>query len=166
MIPAWLKLFLQVSVLLLILVFLWLNLVDDILSLSADTVNNTSGQSSLAPQEPIAALVHGSVDVPEKVVREVTAYTASVEETDSEPCVGAAGFDICEIAESGLNVCASNAFPIGTFLTVEGLGDCVVFDRMNSRYQNRVDWFMGYDKERAIQFGLQKLYVTDRGIYE
>lgn len=139
-----------------------------IILLSDDPVSDTSGQSPSTPQESQLAIAHGSLDVmePIKTTREVTAYTASINETDDSPCVGATGMNICEIAESGINVCASNAFPIGTYLTIDNLGDCVVFDRMNSRYQNRVDWFMGYDKERAIQFGIQRLYVTDRGIYE
>lgn len=93
-------------------------------------------------------------------IRSVSAYTSRVEETDDTPCIGASGDDLCALYAQGTNICASNAFPLGTELTVEGLGTCVVLDRMNSRYQHKVDWYMGYDLEAALNWGVRSVEVA------
>lgn len=92
----------------------------------------------------------------------ITAYNSVAGQTDSTPCIAASNEDICEIYEAGLNVCASNDYPFYTALHVEGLGDCIVLDRMNSRYtgKNRVDWYKGMDVKAAKQFGVQTKKVT------
>jgi len=89
-------------------------------------------------------------------IREITMYTSRVEETDASPFITANGTDLREI---DYNACASNAFPFGTELRIEGLGDCVVIDRMNKRYSNSVDWYAGMDLQRALKFGRQNLLV-------
>lgn len=83
----------------------------------------------------------------------VTAYNSVPWQTDATPCIGAQGTDICEIYESGENVCAANFVPLGTVLVVDGLGECTVRDRMNSRYYYRVDWYMGMDVDAARAIG-------------
>jgi len=90
------------------------------------------------------------------IIREITMYTSRVEETDSTPCISADGTDICKV---DYNVCATNAFPIGTKLNIDKLGDCIVKDRMNKRYKERVDWYAKMDLTRALSFGKQNLKV-------
>lgn len=85
----------------------------------------------------------------------VTAYNSVTWQTDDTPCIGAQGTNICHIYERGEDVCAANFVPLGTVLTVEGLGDCVVRDRMNARYDYRVDWYMGYDIDAARNWGVR-----------
>lgn len=85
----------------------------------------------------------------------VTAYNSVVWQTDSTPCIGASGENICDLYAQGQDVCAANFVPLGTILEVEGLGNCVVRDRMNARYFYRVDWFMGVDVQAAKQFGVR-----------
>jgi 3D (Asp-Asp-Asp) domain-containing protein len=42
---------------------------------------------------------------------------------------------------------------------VEGIGVLTVLDKMNKRYQNRIDIFMGKDIKKARQFGVKKLKI-------
>lgn len=96
----------------------------------------------------------------ETVIREVTAYNSLPEQTDSTPCISADGTDICKRFEKGENICATNAYELGTKLYVENFGECTVADRMNKRFANRVDLFFNKDKDRAVAFGKQKLEVS------
>jgi len=108
-------------------------------------------------------------------IREVTMYSSTPEQTDATPCIAANGQDICVLWAKSQNLCATNAFPFGTELEVDKLGSCLVVDRMNDRYSNRIDWYAGYDNDcldgvdsgdycptytRALNFGLQNLLVT------
>lgn len=90
----------------------------------------------------------------------VTAYNSVPWQTDDTPCIGAEGTDICEIYASGENVCAANFVPLGTKLEVEGLGTCIVRDRMNSRYYKRVDWYMGMDIQGAREHGIRNKQIA------
>ncbi|MFA6522013.1 MAG: hypothetical protein WCT24_00220 [Patescibacteria group bacterium] len=96
------------------------------------------------------------------IVVTVSAYNSVPAQTDSTPCIGAQGTNICAFLEAGSNTCAANFVPLGTKLHVEGLGVCVVRDRMNARYTHRVDWYMGQDIASAKQWGIRKKTV---GIY-
>jgi len=93
--------------------------------------------------------------------RYVTAYNVGlVAQTDNTPCIGASGDNLCQLVEGGVNVCAANFVPLGTYLEIEGIGICRVLDRMNARYAYRVDIAMGPDEIfEARGFGLQKLKV-------
>ena len=97
------------------------------------------------------------IDVSKGTIREITMYNSLPEQTDSTPCISADGTNICEV---DYNVCATNAFPFGTKLYIDKLGECIVKDRMNKRYSERIDWYAGMDKDRAINFGVQKLLVS------
>lgn len=88
------------------------------------------------------------------MVAEVSAYTSSEEETDSTPYITADGTDLREVYEC---VVASNDHEFGTKLAIENLGICTVHDRMNSRYTNAIDVYMGNDKQRALEFGRKEL---------
>lgn len=126
------------------------------------TQENVSEQKGLLTPEPVEATAQVTVEVVKpNVIREVSAYTSEVAQTDSTPCISANGSNICQLYVEGTNICASNAYPMGTVLEVDGLGTCIVADRMNARYRNRVDWYMGMDTARALRFGVQKLRVTD-----
>ena len=94
-------------------------------------------------------------------IREVTAYNAGDPlQCDNTPCISANGENICTSLALGYKRCATNAFPFGTRLHIQNYGECLVVDRMNSRYRNRIDIAMTADeKARAINFGLQNLRV-------
>jgi len=100
----------------------------------------------------------------------VKTYTALVSmynvgdpsQTDDSPCIGASNKDLCKLIKRGINVCASNYFSIGTKLNFNGLGVCVVEDRMNSRYSGGntiyVDWALPKEfKNEAMKWGRREV---------
>jgi 3D (Asp-Asp-Asp) domain-containing protein len=92
-------------------------------------------------------------------IRTVSAYTLGrVEETDSTPCIGAYGNDLCEMVRKGVDTCASNEFPKGTKLIIGDGVECIVMDRMNSRYKTEIDLAM-MDYQAARMFGRNSLNV-------
>lgn len=96
-----------------------------------------------------------------EATREVTAYNVGdPAQTWGNPCVAANGENICAALDAGQKRCAANFVPFGTKLHIEKVGECVVTDRMNRRYKNRVDIAMKLvEKDKAIEFGLQRLTV-------
>lgn len=84
-----------------------------------------------------------------------SAYSSSVDETDSSPFITAAGTYVRD------GVVAANFLPIGTAIKIPSVyGDkvFVVEDRMNSRYNLNVDlWFPS--KELAKQFGRKTVTI-------
>ena len=88
-------------------------------------------------------------------VAEVSAYSPRVEETDGSPCISADNTNICEFEGCAI---ATNDYPLGSKIELKGFGECVVKDRMNSRYTGKgvIDVFMS-SYEEAINFGRQKL---------
>jgi len=91
----------------------------------------------------------------------VTAYNAGdVNQCWGNPCISANGENICKALEMGYKRCAANFVPLGTRLNVEDFGQCVVTDRMNSRYHYRVDIAMKKDENKeAKEFGLKRLKI-------
>lgn len=100
-------------------------------------------------------------EVVSESIREVTAYNVGDPlQCDDTPCIATNGENICKALALGYKRCATNAFPIGTRLNIEGYGECLVVDRMNSRYKNRIDVALeSHEKQRAIDWGLQRLKV-------
>ena len=100
-------------------------------------------------------------EVISETVRYVTAYNVNdPDQCFGDPCISANGENICNALDLGYNRCAANFVPLGTILFVENYGECLVTDRMNSRYKNRVDIAMKKDeKEKALIFGIQKINV-------
>jgi 3D (Asp-Asp-Asp) domain-containing protein len=95
------------------------------------------------------------------IVREVTAYNVGVrEQTSDTPCIGASGRNLCNLVERDVKVCAANFVALWTILKIDNYGECVVLDRMHSRFSHRVDIAMreGEIKE-AREFGLQRRIV-------
>ena len=107
---------------------------------------SSTGQEILSPPQ-----------VQEKVVS-MTAYTSRKKETDSTPCISADGTNICKYDGC---VVASNDYPFDTVVVIEGFGECVVKDRMSSRYTgtDNMDLYFGRDLEGALEFGRQNLKI-------
>ena len=99
--------------------------------------------------------------VKSETIRIVTAYNVGdPRQTDDTPCISANGENICRALASGEMRCAANFVPLGSHLYVDKIGVCLVTDRTNKRYRNRVDIAMQKDEyHKAIQFGRQKLNV-------
>ncbi|MEK7478585.1 MAG: hypothetical protein AAB626_01515 [Patescibacteria group bacterium] len=86
---------------------------------------------------------------------DLTAYSSTEDQTDSTPFIAASGKYVYD------GMVATNFLPFGTKIKIPALyGDRIftVDDRMNRRYQNRVDiWFA--DRESAMNFGLQRTVI-------
>ncbi len=93
-----------------------------------------------------------------------TGYSSTPDQTDSTPCIGASGYNICTGDE---NVIAANfsingqRVALGTLVRIPDIyGDkvFVIEDRMNSRYKNNIDiWFP--ERSSALHFGSQKVKI-------
>jgi len=96
-----------------------------------------------------------------ETIRVVTAYNAGdPRQTDDTPCISASGENICKALATGKKRCAANFVPLGSRLHVDKIGVCLVTDRTNRRYRNRVDIAMQRDEyHEARRFGRQKLTV-------
>ena len=99
--------------------------------------------------------------VKSETIRIVTAYNAGdPRQTDDTPCISANGENLCDALAKGENRCAANFVPLGSLLYVDKIGVCLVTDRTNKRYRNRVDIAMQKDEyQKARRFGRQKLQV-------
>ena len=116
-----------------------------------------------AEQISSSMLVHKNQQyiVKSETIRVVTAYNAGdPRQTDDTPCISANGENLCKALAKGHKRCAANFVPLGSSLYVDKIGVCLVTDRTNKRYRNRVDIAMQKDEYRkALQFGRQKLHV-------
>ena len=99
--------------------------------------------------------------VKSETIRTVTAYNAGdPSQTDDTPCISANGENLCDALAKGQKRCAANFVPLGSKLYVDKIGVCLVTDRTNKRYRNRVDVAMQKDEyHKALRFGRQKLHV-------
>ncbi len=98
--------------------------------------------------------------------RDVSHYTLGrEEETDSSPCHGRYGDDLCQMYKvyhsygPTVEICASNEFPENTVLVIGDNMKCIVKDTMNSRYKNRID-IATMDYEESRLWGVQVLDVS------
>ncbi|MDP2656342.1 MAG: hypothetical protein Q8P11_02135 [bacterium] len=117
-------------------------------------------------QYEIASLPHADVEVgtssdPASKVMYVpaTAYSSTVDQTDSSPCTTANGYNVCQNNQE--NVLAANFLPFGTRVRIPDMyGDRVftVQDRMAHRFSNRIDVWMK-SREAALQFGYRKVKI-------
>ncbi len=86
---------------------------------------------------------------------EITAYSSTKSQTDETPFIAASGKKVYD------GMVAANFLPFGTKIKIPELfGDKVfiVDDRMNIRYQNRVDiWYASTNS--AIKFGIKKTII-------
>lgn len=91
--------------------------------------------------------------------RTFTAYNSEVAQCNSEPCITANGFNVCEHGIE--DTIAANFLPFGTKVRIPDLfGDriFIVRDRMNARYPDRVDVWM-LEKSDAVQFGVRRAEI-------
>jgi len=96
----------------------------------------------------------------ETIQATVTAYTlGNPAETDDTPCTGSSNLDLCELVKAGVVVYASNAYELGTELTVGGIKG-IVLDRMNRRYQNGEIDIAFLDRQKALEWGRQQHAVV------
>ena len=108
-----------------------------------------ANEFQITPEEPIK--------IEKEMVghRVITAYNAVEEQTDNTPCISASGMNVCKTYK---RVCASNEFPFGTLLLINGrVWD--VQDRTNSRYNYRIDLLMD-DYDEAMEWGSRVLEVN------
>lgn len=97
-----------------------------------------------------------------KLTAEFSAYTLSEAETDQDFCIGSRNLNLCKLKpileERGLKICASRDLPLDTMISIEGVGECIILDRMNIRYKGtgNIDILMD-SKEEAFIFGRKKL---------
>ena len=110
----------------------------------SDEQNVTAAQypynSPRASQSPVALY-----EIKSQTIREVSAYnTGDINQGSGDACISADGENICQALDNGYSRCAANFAPFGTELLLASLDkswrfQCVVVDRMNKRYRNRVD---------------------------
>ena len=126
-----------------------------------DRVKQLEIKVAHAAKPEIIKSVIKNYKVKSEIIREVTAYNVGdVNQCWGNPCISANGENICNALDEGHKRCAANFVPLGTRLHIDNYGECLVTDRMNNRFTNRVDIAMRLDElERAKKFGLQLLNV-------
>jgi 3D (Asp-Asp-Asp) domain-containing protein len=85
----------------------------------------------------------------------ITSYNSEIGQCDDSPCITANGFNVCEHGIE--DTIAANFLKFGTKVRIPELfGDqiFVVRDRMNARYDNRIDVWM-VNKADAKTFGVK-----------
>ena len=88
-----------------------------------------------------------------------TAYTASEDETDSDPTITASMTKVRPGIIAVSRDLFDQGFVFGKKVYIEGLGIYTVMDLMNKRYINRIDVFLGNKKE-AFAFGAKKVKIS------
>jgi 3D (Asp-Asp-Asp) domain-containing protein len=91
-----------------------------------------------------------------------TAYNSVPEQTDDTPDEGAWG-DILDPEIKSIAV-SRDLLEMGltknTIVEIEGLpGKYLVLDKMNSRWEKKIDIFMGKDVDQALQWGIQTVTI-------
>ncbi|WP_271271288.1 3D domain-containing protein [Aliamphritea hakodatensis] len=91
-----------------------------------------------------------------------TAYTSTPGETDSTPSLAAWG----DTLKPGMKSIAVSRDLIAAGLThktivrIEGLeGEYRVLDKMNRRWEKKIDIYMGEDRKKALQWGKRKVTI-------
>ena len=91
-----------------------------------------------------------------------TAYTSSSGETDEHPTLAAWGHTL----EPDMKVIAVSrdleefGLTKGTRVTIEELpGEYLVLDKMHSRWEQKIDIYMGNDTEAAIEWGEREVSI-------
>jgi 3D (Asp-Asp-Asp) domain-containing protein len=93
---------------------------------------------------------------------DVTAYNATVAQTDDDPSIAAWG----DRLRPGMRAIAvsrdllSLGLDRGTRVEIDGLpGEYVVLDKTHRRWTRRVDLFMGQDVRKALSWGKRKMRI-------
>lgn len=103
------------------------------------------------------SLINGAAADPTKrMTVTLTAYSSTPDQTDDTPFIAATGKRVYD------GMIAANFLPFGTKVQIPKLFGEKIFtvdDRMNRRYQNRVDiWFP--DRTSALKFGIQEAEIV------
>jgi len=92
-----------------------------------------------------------------------TAYTSHPSETSGDPYLAAwnnrltPGEKAIAVSRDLIGLGLTN----GTKVKIEGLpGTYTVRDKMNKRWRRRIDIYMGNDRERALEWGKQKVALS------
>lgn len=92
-----------------------------------------------------------------------TAYNSVPEQTDSTPWIAAWGDRLSpdmKIIAVSRDLLGEGWLARGTKVRIEGLeGEYVVLDKMNSRFTNRIDVYMGRDLEKARRWGVREVQI-------
>ncbi len=92
-----------------------------------------------------------------------TAYTSSVDETDSTPSLAAWG-DTLRPGMKAISVSRDlikKGLSHGVKVSIEGLdGKYTVLDKMSKKWKNKIDVYMGTDKKAAKEWGKQKVVIS------
>lgn len=101
---------------------------------------------------PIKRIPAAPVQEGKTLMLEVTGYTSTESQTDADPCIIKGRINICRLKRQGHNICASNVFPKGTRVRIDGIdGACTVMDTMPSDQTRDIDWYFGQDPENDPQ---------------
>lgn len=122
-------------------------------NLNEDKENDKDGKISQVAAFENSLPENENLEIAWTTYRTMTAYNSEAAQCDSTPCVTANGFNVCEHGIE--DTIAANWLKFGTKVRIPELfGDkiFVVRDRMNTRYQDRVDIWM-LEKETAKSFG-------------
>ena len=91
-----------------------------------------------------------------------TAYTSSKRETDSTPFLAAwnnrlkPGMKCIAVSRDLLPIGLTN----GTEVTIDGLeGKYKVLDKMNKRWEKKIDIYMGLNRKKALEWGKQRVTI-------
>jgi 3D (Asp-Asp-Asp) domain-containing protein len=91
-----------------------------------------------------------------------TAYTSSTIETDSTPYLAAWRNQLSPtvpsiaVSRDLLDIGLTN----GMKVRIKGLkGEFLVLDKMNKRWKNKIDIYMGNDRQKALNWGKRKVEV-------
>lgn len=118
-----------------------------------------SGSFLVANASPVKYPNRNTKEIQPEIVEELivatSAYSSTPDQTDDSPFITASGTKVRD------GVVAANFLPIGAKIKIpEIFGDkiFVVEDRMNKRYQRKIDiWFP--DRQSALEFGVRTLKI-------
>ena len=121
---------------------------------TANDISIVSANSILPNKNPVTPKTQRAQSKRTYIVP-ASAYSSTPDQTDSTPFITAAGTHVRD------GVVAANFLPLGTVIKIPelyGEKTFVVEDRMNKRYDYRVDvWFS--TREAAKEFGLRKIKI-------
>jgi len=120
-------------------------------------VSGSISVQSMLPEDPRPSFE--LVAVSSGVVRTAFAYNSVPGQTDGAPCIAADGSDICARLAAGECIIAGNFAHLGSQHYLDGIGLCTLADRMNGRYGQEIDLFLGYDVAAARKFGRRQIIV-------
>jgi len=125
------------------------------LSQEAAIIDETSVVLAAEPNFINQLPENSDIQVKSASFRVITVYNSEAGQCDSSPCITANGFNVCEHGIE--DTVAANFLPFGAKVRIPELfGEriFIVRDRMNARYDNRLDIWM-INKADAKQFGVK-----------